>query len=99
MGAILDLMSELHNHIIKALEPMFKQADAEGLWFRSSYQDIWLSPDELRRYQADGKFVWGPINWELRNPIQLTMGIAAQIHELQQRLESIQRRIKGSQNA
>lgn len=51
-----------------SLEPLFTQAEKEQLWFRSRYQGIWLTPNELRENQAEGKFIWGPSNWELRNP-------------------------------
>lgn len=30
--------------------------------------DLWFSPDELEKDQSEGRFCWGPINWELRDP-------------------------------
>jgi len=50
------------------LDKMFARARQERLWFHCSYQDLWFSPDELERAQADGRFRWGAVNWSLRDP-------------------------------
>lgn len=55
-------------NILASLAPLFDKARAEGLWFWSSYQDMWFSPDELAKLQAQGSFVWGVANWKLRDP-------------------------------
>ena len=52
----------------KEMEGLFKRAKEEGLWFWCHYQDLWFSPDELRKAQADGRFRWGAVNWKLRDP-------------------------------
>jgi hypothetical protein len=57
--------------ILKNLEPMFKEAEEKGLWFRSRYQDLWFSPSELKEKHSEGRFIWGKENWELRNPKEL----------------------------
>lgn len=54
--------------ILESLAPLFKAADQNGLWFFSRYQGLWFSPDDLRKAQQKDKFVWGAVNWELRNP-------------------------------
>lgn len=54
--------------IIKELEPLFEQAEKEGLWIHSIYQDMWFTPKELRECHAEGRFIWGLVNWELRSP-------------------------------
>jgi hypothetical protein len=54
--------------ILKTLEPLFIKADKEGLWFHSAYQDMWFTPNELREQQANGRYLWGAVNWELRSP-------------------------------
>lgn len=50
------------------MRPLFAQARAEGKWFWGRYHDIWFSPDELEAEQRNGKFRWGPVNWELLDP-------------------------------
>lgn len=50
------------------LAPLIEQARAEGKWLWCNYQDIWFSPDELAKQNANGKFLWGPVNWKLRDP-------------------------------
>lgn len=54
--------------ILKSLEPLFSQAEKEGLWFRSNYQHIELSPKELKVEHANGRFIWGFSNWNLFDP-------------------------------
>lgn len=55
---------------IESLEPLFRQAEAEGLWFFSPYQQLWFSPKMLRARQAEGRFIWGACNWKLRDPME-----------------------------
>lgn len=56
---------------IAALKAMFARARAEDLWFWTPYQDLWFHPDELERLQnEERRFCWGPVNWELRDPIE-----------------------------
>lgn len=81
--------------ILKTLEPLFERAEKEGLWFHCGYQDLWFSPKELRENQANGRFVWGLPNWELRNPLEkieslerLKSNIDGQIREIQKRMKS-----------
>lgn len=54
--------------IIDSLQPLFKRADRDGLWFYTDYQQLWFSPNELRKCHKEGRFVWGAENWNLRNP-------------------------------
>lgn len=50
------------------LRKLTAQARAEGKWLWCHYQDIWFSPDQLDEQNAVGKFIWGPVNWQLRDP-------------------------------
>jgi len=59
--------------ILNELEPLYKRAKEEGLWFFSNYQQLWFSPKELRDYQSEGNFIWGACNWILRDPIEKLM--------------------------
>lgn len=62
--------NENANEILKELEPLFKKAEKYGLWFYCNYQDLWFSPNELREEHKNGKFIWGSVNWKLRDPIE-----------------------------
>ena len=60
-------MSE-KQEILDSLRPLFERARKDGLWFHCGYQALWFSPDELEKANAEGRFIWGPINWTLRDP-------------------------------
>lgn len=59
--------------IIQGLEPLLQEAERKGLWLVSHYQQIWFSPQQLRTHLANGKYLWGPPNWELRYPSERPM--------------------------
>jgi len=51
---------------------MFEKADAEKLWFyheSGEVGEVWASPEYLRLMQSQGRLLWSPEHWELRNPI------------------------------
>lgn len=53
------------------LDAMFEKANKEKLWFfinSMATGPMWFSPTELDAQQKNGKFIWGPLNWQLRNP-------------------------------
>lgn len=52
------------------LRPLIDQARKERKWLWCHYQDLWFSPDQLAEQNAKGSFLWGPINWKLRDPQQ-----------------------------
>ena len=54
--------------VLNSLKPLLETAEKEGLWFHQIYQDMWFSPEELRKYHTFRKYVWGPANWVLRSP-------------------------------
>lgn len=58
--------------IICSLEPLFRQAEQEGLWFfhhAADGEEIWCSPGYLRKEQSEGRLMLAPEHWELRNPV------------------------------
>lgn len=80
------------NEILEGLQPLYEKADREGFWFYSVYQDIWFHPDELREKQSNGQFLWGAVNWQLRQPddkllelLQKKKGIEREIEQFKQR--------------
>jgi len=56
------------SEVKKLLEPLFEKANKEKLWFYSNYQGMWFSPKELKKEQDSGRLLWGPVNWQLREP-------------------------------
>lgn len=81
-------MSDDPKQIIESLRPLFERARREGLWFRSHYQSIWRTPDELERDQARGKLIWGLPNWELLSPDVLTKQLEKERNSAQMRLDN-----------
>lgn len=79
--------------VIESMRPLFERADREGLWFYMNYQGIWISPDELRAAHAGDRFLWGAVNWELRDPEELIKDLRAGLNSSQQALTSAQERI------
>ena len=53
---------------MEALKQLIDQARHEGKWLHCTYQDLWFRPDELAAENANGRFLWGPVNWTLRDP-------------------------------
>ena len=83
------------DEIKRELEPLFKKARESGyLWFYTSYQDLWFSPDELEQAQAEGRFLWGASNWQLRNPYEKLNDYDKQIRDIQQAKEKFRKRIE-----
>lgn len=64
----------VRQQVLASLEPLFAEARAKGLWFHSCYQDMWFSPDELAEMHRQDRFIWGPVNWTLRNPRGMPLG-------------------------
>ena len=63
------------------MDAMFERARAGGLWFFSTYQGLWFSPEELVDARSRGSFKWGACNWQLRSPFE-------RLAELRQEAES-----------
>ncbi len=54
--------------ILLSLQPLFAEARAKKLWFYCKYHSLWFSPAELQAEHDNEKFIWGVVNWELRDP-------------------------------
>jgi hypothetical protein len=81
-------MTVLGSVVTDSLRLMFEEARQKGLWFFSPYQQLWFSPDELQENQKNGRFCWGAVNWELRDPKerveQLRLEAAALVRQADQ---------------
>lgn len=77
------------------LQPLFDKAVKEGLWFHSSYQDLWFSPSELHKEQQAGRFRWGSVNWTLRHPHERMSELLRRLREAEDAVAQFRRRISG----
>lgn len=70
----------------EALDELFAKARASDTWFYHSGVSgtFWFSPDELQAEQQSGNFVWGAVNWQLRNPLEGLEAIDRGIENLRQ---------------
>lgn len=82
-----------HDLIIASLAPLKAEARANGTFLYCAYQDLWFSPDELDAHNAQGSFVWGPVNWQLRDPAERTARLEQTIQNAQDALDQWKARI------
>lgn len=76
-----------------SLDVMFRQARAEQKWFYGTYHDLWFTPDELQKAQEDGQFLWGAMNWQLRDPSEYLMRLANKAKEARLVFEDAAKRV------
>ena len=79
------------------LRPLIESARGRGMWLWCSYQDLWFSPDELEAKNNQGKFLWGPINWVIRDPQEHIQQLKQGIERAEDALAMFQTRIAGIQ--
>ena len=84
----------LSGEVKKSLAPLFNKADKKGLWFRSKYQGLWYSPDELRSQHSKGQMRWGAVNWELVDPKERIKGLKQAVKQAKEELEVFEDRVK-----
>ena len=83
--------------IILSLQPLFQEADSEGLWFfhdSKDYEETWVSPEYLRMMQAQGRMLWSPEHWELRSPIGYMKMLHRHAEELIEEYNSMAERMQ-----
>ncbi len=54
--------------VLAGLIPMIKEAREKKLFLYNSYYDLWFSPKELEDYNSEDRYVWGAVNWHLKDP-------------------------------
>lgn len=62
------MSTEIPPEIIDSLRPLFEEAEEKGLWFYSTFNQRWYSPNELRAEQENGNWCWNARNWKLGDP-------------------------------
>lgn len=75
------------------LQPLITQARKEGKWLHCYYQDIWFSPDELEAANQEGRFLWGAVNWTLRDPHEMVQEQAEILKEVERNYIDDQKRL------
>ena len=78
---------------MKELHELIDRAEQAGQWLRSPYQDLWFSPAELRDHIANGKFRWGVVNWELRDPTERMAQLHANVRAATLALSAFEARV------
>lgn len=86
-----------HKQILESFKPLFKKAKKHGLWFYCKHLGLWLSPEELKAEQTNGRFLWGAINWELRHPSQKLGQLLDMAHKSQQAVATFKARMSEQQ--
>jgi len=81
--------------ITQGLAPLFSEARQKGLWFFSPYQQLWFSPQQLQNQQAKGKFLWGAVNWQLRNPMEMVQQAENDVAKATKHLREVQNMTSG----
>mgnify|MGYP001569389035 CR=1 FL=1 len=77
------------------MESLLVEAEHKNLWLHCAYQDLWFSPEQLRRHQAEGRFRWGPVNWRLRQPHERLQQAEARLRAAQQQVDRIKGELHG----
>lgn len=76
------------------LKALIEQARNEGKWLWCAYQDLWFSPDQLSAENANGKFVWGVVNWKLRDPKEQLIEAETRLERARKERDRIAKSIK-----
>jgi MoxR-like ATPase len=82
--------------ILDGLKPLFEKARKEKLLFRSNYQGVLFTPDELEKAQDEGRFVWGPSNWELVHPANIKAAFEDEIDRAKREYQFFLDRLKAT---
>jgi len=75
------------------LTMLIEQARNEGKWLHCAYQDLWFSPNELEKENANGRFRWRPENWEVCNPCVEVAQLQKEVSNAQDALVSFEKRV------
>jgi hypothetical protein len=79
-----------------SMAPLFREAREKKLWFYTSYQQIWFSPDELAALNAEGRLLWGAANWRLRDPVEELATLDRKIADAQAERDRFAARIRAA---
>lgn len=77
-----------------AITVLLTEAEAKGHWLWQRYYDLWISPAELRNAMAEGRYRWGAVNWEIRDPQEALAALDTRIGDLQQERTRLEERLR-----
>lgn len=77
--------------VLYSLNKLIDRAEAEGKWLhtnpRSKLPVMWISPADLRRENAAGRYIWAPQNWVLLDPAEYVAEAQADVDRAVEELE------------
>jgi hypothetical protein len=76
------------SEVQELLKPLIAEAKATDRWLHCHYQDLWFSPEQLEAANAQGRFLWGPVNWTLRDPQERVAILSRDVENARLALES-----------
>lgn len=79
-----------------SLAPLFREAREKKLWFFASHHQIWFSPEELAAQHAKGRFLWGAVNWRLRDPIEALRDLDRKVADAQAERDGFAARLRAA---
>ena len=74
--------------IVSELDALKAEARANGFYLHCSYQDIWMTPDQLDAENKAGRFRWSAENWRVRDPAERTARLENAVKNAQDELDS-----------
>lgn len=78
--------------VYEPLVELIEQAKQEGKYLHCAYQDICFTPFELEDLNHQGRFCWGPVNWQLVTPDSLVADEQRMLRGVQKSIIRIEQR-------
>lgn len=88
-------MGSEEENVFRLMKPLLQKARDNNCVLRSRYQGIYFTPDELEAAWKDGRFVWGPVNWDLVSCDEARRRHRLEVEEAQRNLDSFSDRVDG----
>lgn len=79
--------------IRKSLQPLMQEARDKGFWMHCPYSNIWMTPDELDVEHDSYRLLWGPVNWQVKDPQELVDTLDQKILNVEAERRRILKRI------
>lgn len=83
---------------LASLEPLLQEAEKKGFWMFLNYQELWIHPRKLREAHAKGSFVFGSVNWSVRDPQERVENLLQKIKHYTKELNDFAKELKETSN-